>query len=43
MKAQFRNDREFAHYTTKHRIVAWISQTLFDNVTYTVHHDLNKA
>lgn len=43
MKAPFRNNRAFAHYTTKHRIVAWISQTLFDNVTYTVRHGLNKG
>jgi FkbM family methyltransferase len=32
------DDRPFHHYTTKHRIVAWISQHLFDHATYTVRH-----
>ena len=32
------DDQPFHHYTTKHRIVAWISQHLFDHVTYTVRH-----
>lgn len=30
----------FRHYTLKHRIIAWISTHLFDNVTYTVRHGL---
>ncbi len=34
------DDRPFRHYTLKHRIVAWISQTFFDGVTYTVRHGL---
>ena len=32
------DDQPFHHYTTKHRIVAWISQHLFDHATYTVRH-----
>lgn len=35
-----KDDRPFAHYTLKHRIVAWISINLFDNLTYTVRHGL---
>jgi FkbM family methyltransferase len=35
------NDQPFRHYSTKHRLVSWISQHLFDNLTYTVHHGLN--
>ena len=34
------DDQPFRHYTTKHRIVSWISQRLFDNLTYTVRHGL---
>ena len=34
------DDRPFRHYTLKHRIVAWVSQTFFDRVTYTVGHGL---
>ena len=37
------DDRPFRHYTFKHRIVAWISQHLFDNLTYTVRHGLLKG
>jgi FkbM family methyltransferase len=43
MKRQSPDDRPFRHYTTKHRVVAWISQRLFDNVTYTVRHGLIKG
>jgi FkbM family methyltransferase len=31
------------HYSLKHRVVAWVSQRLFDNVTYTVNHGLLKG
>jgi FkbM family methyltransferase len=37
------DDQPFQHYTAKHRIVAWISQNLFDSVTYTVRRGLNKG
>jgi FkbM family methyltransferase len=37
------DDQPFHHYTAKHRIVAWISQNLFDNATYTVRHGLIKG
>jgi FkbM family methyltransferase len=37
------DDQPFRHYTTKHRVIAWISQNLFDHVTYTVHHGLLKG
>jgi FkbM family methyltransferase len=40
MTARSADDQPFHHYTTKHRIVAWISQNLFDHVTYTVRHGL---
>jgi FkbM family methyltransferase len=33
-------DQPFYHYTLKHRITAWISQRMFDHVTYTVRHGL---
>lgn len=33
-------DQPFHHYSLKHRAVAWISQNLFDHVTYTVRHGL---
>jgi FkbM family methyltransferase len=36
-------DEPFRHYTAKHHVVAWISQRLFDNVTYTVRHGLIKG
>lgn len=36
-------DVPFRHYTLKHRLVAWISSHLFDNVTYTVRHGLLKG
>ncbi len=34
------DDQPFRHYTAKHRLVAGISQHLFDNITYTVRHGL---
>ncbi len=37
------DDQPFRHYTTTHRIVSWISQHLFDNLTYTVRHGLLKG
>src|SRR5882724_9643023 len=36
-------DRQFQHYTMKHRVVAWISMNLFDNFVYTVRHGLLKG
>ncbi len=33
-------DRPFHHYTLRHRITAWVSQRIFDGVTYTVRHGL---
>jgi FkbM family methyltransferase len=35
------DDAPYSHFSTKHRIVAWISQNLFDHVTYTVRSGLN--
>lgn len=43
MSPQNPDDRPFRHYSTKHRIVSWISQNLFDNVTYTVRRGLLKG
>lgn len=40
MQDQDPDDQPFRHYTTKHRMVAWVSQNLFDSVTYTVRHGL---
>lgn len=37
------DDQPFRHYSMKRRVVAWISQTLFDNVSYTVHNGLLKG
>lgn len=37
------DDQPFEHYTAKHRLVAWISQNLFDSVTYTVRRGLNRG
>lgn len=36
-------DRPFQHYSVKHRLIAWTSVNLFDNVTYTVQHGLLKG
>lgn len=33
-------DQPFRHYSWKHRIVSWISQNLFDSVTYRINHGL---
>jgi FkbM family methyltransferase len=38
--AQHPDDRPFQHYSWRHRVVAWISQNLFDDFTYTVPHGL---
>ncbi len=38
-----KEDLPFRHYSLKHRVVAWISVNLFDNVTYTVQHGLLKG
>ena len=35
-----KDDRPVQHYTAKHRIVAWISENLFDGLTYTTRHGL---
>jgi FkbM family methyltransferase len=35
-------DLPFRHYTLKHRLTAWISIRLFDNLTYTIRHGLLK-
>jgi FkbM family methyltransferase len=33
-------DQPFHHYSLRHRAISWISQNLFDHVTYTVRHGL---
>lgn len=33
-------DQPFRHYSWKHRLVAWVSQNLFDGLTYRVNHGL---
>lgn len=38
-----RDDEPFPHYTLKHKVISWISRTLFDSVTYTVRHGLLKG
>ena len=43
MQTPHSDDQRFDHYTTKHRVVAWISQNLFDHTTYTVQHGLIKG
>jgi FkbM family methyltransferase len=35
--------RPFNHFPLKHRLVAWVSINLFDNITYTVSHGLLKG
>ena len=37
------DDLQFRHYTLKHRLIAFISATLFDHVTYTVQHGFLKG
>ncbi len=37
------DDQPFQHYTAKHRAIAWISRSLFDDVTYTVRRGLLKG
>lgn len=36
-------DLPFHHYTLKHRVTAWVSLNLFDNITYTVRHGILKG
>jgi len=38
-----RDDQPFRHYTFKHRVISWISQTFFDRFTYTVRRGLLKG
>src|SRR5258708_19494449 len=38
-----KEELRFRHYSLKHRLVAWISQHLFDTTTYTVRHGLLKG
>jgi FkbM family methyltransferase len=38
-----KEDLPFRHYTLQHRLIAWISMRLFDNVTYTVRRGLLKG
>jgi FkbM family methyltransferase len=40
MNPQVKDDQPFRHYSLKHRVIAWVSRTLFDNATYTVRHGL---
>jgi FkbM family methyltransferase len=37
------SEQPYRHTTPMHRVVAWISQRLFDNVTYTVNHGILKG
>lgn len=34
------SETPYQHFSLRHRVVAWISQRLFDNVTYTVNHGI---
>ena len=43
MTVQDREAQPFHHYTMKHRLIAWISTNIFDNVTYRVRHGLIKG
>jgi len=43
MGVEGQENRPFRHYTAKHRLVAWISQNLFGNITYTSRHGLIKG
>lgn len=43
MNTAIADDRPYQHYDTKRHIVAWISQNLFDHLTYTVRHGLLKG
>jgi FkbM family methyltransferase len=38
-----KDNQSFQHYTFTHRLISWISQTFFDNLTYTVRHGLLKG
>ncbi len=35
--------RQFRHYSTKSRIIAWLSQNIFSHITYTSRHGLTKG
>jgi len=37
------DDAPFRHYSLRHRAIAWISRHVFDHVTYTVRHGLNRG
>ncbi len=37
------DDLPFHHYSLRHRAIAWISRHLFDHLTYTVRHGLNRG
>src|ERR1700739_1668063 len=43
MGVEIHDNQPFRHYTVRHRIIAWISQNLFDNITYTTRHGLLKG
>ena len=43
MGVESQENRPFRHYTAKHRVIAWISQNLFGNITYTSRHGLIKG
>src|ERR1022692_1454971 len=34
------DERPFQHYSTRSRVVSWVSRRFFDGVTYTVRHGL---
>jgi len=38
-----RDDQPFSHYNLRHKIISWISRTLFDSLTYTVRRGLLKG
>lgn len=40
MRGQDPGDEPSHHYSAKHRVVSWVSQNLFDNITYTVRNGL---
>ena len=37
------DDLPFPHYSLRHRVIAWTSRRLFDHLTYTVRHGLNRG
>lgn len=36
-------DEQFSHYSFKHHVIAWISSHIFDQITYTARHGLNRG